>query len=463
MPKPQPKPKRRRWSDLSLVWQFASAGGVVMLVAAIAVGAFVQGRIEEAVVRNTANATALYMESFIAPLTQDLATQDRLSAASLEGIERLLTDTPLGQRVVSFKIWQKGGLVAGASDAALVGRHFEVTQNLRQAWQGVVRADFNDLGDNEDRAEHDLNLPLLEIYSPIRERGSGRVIAIAEFYEIATQLKADLSRARAMSWAAVALVMALIGVSLLAIVLRGSRTIDRQILALSDLSQHNVALRRRVQEAAARFSALNDQALRRIGADLHDGPAQLMGYAALRLDALRATLPTPEARAEMDGVARAVQDSMAEIRNISRGASLPDIDRRPVDEILQSLAESHRARTASPVQVNCRGSEGLDFSPALRICIYRFVQEGLNNAWRHGGGRGQEVRLAVQDGMLEVSVLDRGPGFASPPGEMVGPQAGLGLSGLTDRVESLGGRIEARNRDGGGAELRMTMEVRDGG
>ena len=44
----------------------------------------------------------------------------------------------------------------------------------------------------------------------------------------------------------------------------------------------NVSLRLKVQSAAGRFSALNDQALRRIGADLHDGPAQLMGYSFLR-------------------------------------------------------------------------------------------------------------------------------------------------------------------------------------
>lgn len=64
---------RKGWAGLSLARQFAIAGGVVMLAATLLVGWFVAGRIEEVVVRNTANATALYMESFVAPLTQDLA------------------------------------------------------------------------------------------------------------------------------------------------------------------------------------------------------------------------------------------------------------------------------------------------------------------------------------------------------------------------------------------------------
>ena len=47
-------------------------------------------------------------------------------------------------------------------------------------------------------SEHALGLPLLEIYSPIREIRSGKVIAVAEFYEIATQLQHDLNQARAL-------------------------------------------------------------------------------------------------------------------------------------------------------------------------------------------------------------------------------------------------------------------------
>ena len=311
-------------------------------------------------------------------------------------------------------------------------------------------------------AEHALGLPLLEIYSPIREIGTGRVIAVAEFYEIATQLKSDLFWARSMSWAAVAGVMALIGASLFAVVLRGSRTIDRQLLALLNMSAGNLALRLRVQGAAARFSAMNDQALRRIGADLHDGPAQLMGFAALRLDALRAKVADPAARAELETVERAVKDSIVEIRNISRGLSLPDIERKPLDDILAGLVDAHAARTGTEVKLTGSLGARSEPEPALKICIYRFVQEGLNNAWRHAEGRGQEVNLAVKGDMMELCVLDRGPGFARLPPEAGADDEGLGLGGLADRVESLGGRLVMRNREGGGAALCLELDLKGG-
>ncbi|OHC51670.1 MAG: hypothetical protein A3D16_06540 [Rhodobacterales bacterium RIFCSPHIGHO2_02_FULL_62_130] len=447
-------------SEMSLARQFALAGGVVMLVSALAVGGLVQGRIKEVVVRNTANATALYMESFIAPLTQGLADEDRLSEWARGEIGRLLADTALGSRVVSFKIWRKGGLLVDASNTALVGQTFDVTENLKLAWKGEVRADFDDTGDQEDVAEHALGLPLLEIYSPIREVGSGRVIAVAEFYEVATQLKADLIWARLIAWAAVAGVMALIGASLFAVVLRGSRTIDRQLLALRDMSAGNLALRLRVQGAAARFSAMNDQALRRIGADLHDGPAQLMGFAALRLDALRGKMADPAARAELETVERAVKDSIVEIRNISRGLSLPDIEKKPLDDILARLVDTHAARTGTEVKLAGRLGALADLGLPLKICIYRFVEEGLNNAWRHASGAGQEVRLAVTGDVMELCVLDRGAGFAQIPPEPDSDTEGLGLDGLADRVESLGGRLILRNREGGGAALCMELDLK---
>ncbi len=451
--------RRKGWAGLSLARQFALAGGVVMLAATLLVGWFVAGRIEEVVVRNTANATALYMESFVAPLTQDLARHENLSAASRQSIGALLEGTALGRRVVSFKIWREGGLLVDASNTDLVGQRFSPTENLKLAWAGEVRADFEDTADPEDARENVLHVPLLEIYSPIREIETGRVIAVAEFYEVATQLEADLARARLASWGTVALVMLAIAGGLFAIVLRGSHIIDAQLAALTEMSARNVALRLRVQGAAARFAAMNDQTLRRIGADLHDGPAQLMGFAALRLDALRRAAG-PQAGPAVDEVARAVKDAIAEVRTISRGLSLPDIDRRSLADLVQGLAEAHKARTGAEVAVETRIAPGVDLPEAVKICIYRFVQEGLNNGWRHAEGRGQQVRLSITGPELSLIVADRGPGFAAPPPGPGADGTSLGLAGLADRVESLGGQFSARNRDGGGAELRMTLDLR---
>lgn len=456
-------PPLRSWKSLSLAAQFAIAGGCVMLLSVALVGWLVVQRIEDGVVRNTALASAQYIDSIIAPLSQDLADADSLSPGAKRAIDELFHGTSLGDRVVSFKLWKPDGLVAEASDPALTGKRFEISKNLAQALGGEVSASFEDLNDEEDRHEHDLGLPLLEIYSPIREVWSGKVIGAAEFYEVATQLDKDLGSARKNSWIAVALIFSSIGALLYLIVLGGSRTIDSQRRALTErlaevqgLNDRNRALRERVQGAAARFSAMNDQALRRIGADLHDGPAQLLGYAALRLDALRDSAADA---GEVDRIERAVKDAIREIRTISRGLSLPDIEARSAADIVQSVADAHAARTGSAVAVTCDIPEGGALPAAVKICLYRFVQEGLSNAWRYGGAKDQEVSLTRSGGRLRLAVRDAGPGFGA--GAAVSEDGGgMGLAGLRDRVESLGGTFTARNRaDGPGAEIIMELEV----
>lgn len=63
---------------------------------------------------------------------------------------------------------------------------------------------------------------------------------------------------------------------------------------------------------------------------------------------------------------------------------------------------------------------------------------------------------------LTLSVLGRGPGSGTAETEAGGEGDGMGLSGLVDRVESLGVRFETRNRPGGGAELQLILDIGEG-
>jgi signal transduction histidine kinase len=80
-------------------------------------------------------------------------------------------------------------------------------------------------------------------------------------------------------------------------------------------------------------------------------------------------------------------------------------------------------------------------SVSAKICIYRFIQEALNNGFRHGGGVGQKVRQTLEKEQIVVEVEDEGPGFDPET-----PKPGrLGLTGLRERIESLGGTFLVRS------------------
>jgi len=110
------------WRQLTLPGQFLVAGALVMVIAMFVVGSWVSRQIEAAVVENSATSAALFMESFISPLGQELAETDTLSPPARQALAEIFQGTALGERVVSYKIWLPGGRVVHSSNAALIGQ-----------------------------------------------------------------------------------------------------------------------------------------------------------------------------------------------------------------------------------------------------------------------------------------------------------------------------------------------------
>jgi signal transduction histidine kinase len=459
----QTVPPLVRWNGRSLAEQFLLAGGVVSLAAMAGVGLLVTNLIETGVTRNSAAATALYVDSIIAPLLPDMQTSEVLSDTVTHALDETLGQGALGRRLVSFKLWRRDGTILYSNNKSLVADRFEVNQDLARAFAGDMIARFNRIGNIEGDAERASSQPLLEIYNPVLQPWSGEVVAVSEFYEIATELERSLRQAALLSWLAVASVTLGFFLILSAIVFRGSRKIESQshalearVRQLSDLLAQNRSLRLRVQRASQRAAALNESYLRRIGADLHDGPAQLVALASLKLDS--AALLDPHASAEdRERIASAIKSSldgaMREIRSICNGLVLPHIESAEPTEILALAVREHEQRTNARIELSLSNPPP-SLSPSAKICIYRFVQEALNNGYRHGNGAWQSVILTSESGRIFVEVADNGPGFDPT----VVPPGCLGLAGLRERVESLGGGF-AIDSSRKGTKVKMFLNI----
>lgn len=121
-----------------------------------------------------------------------------------------------------------------------------------------------------------------------------------------------------------------------------------------------------------------------------------MAFAALRLDALKSQSGDDRLRADLAKVATAVTEAITYIRTLSRGLSVPDLDRRDKGEVLKWLADGHAAHTGTAVHMTGVAGDQPDLPLALRLCIYRFVEEGLTNAWRHAGGGVRNCASAIR-------------------------------------------------------------------
>jgi signal transduction histidine kinase len=224
------------------------------------------------------------------------------------------------------------------------------------------------------------------------------------------------------------------------------------------LIEQNAELRRQIDESQRRLVEINDLVLRRVGVELHDGPAQLISFALLRLDGLQpqgALLSQHTSSCDLERIRGALQDALAEIRCMAAGLMLPELTRVPPADVLQLAVRSHERRTGTSVACEVE-SLPEQLSAAVKSCLYRFAQEALNNAYRHAGGRGQAVRARCWRDLIEVEVTDAGPGF-EPGDERVGGR--LGLQGMRERVTSLGGTLEIESRPGLGTRLttRFTL------
>ncbi|MEZ5913905.1 MAG: sensor histidine kinase [Paracoccaceae bacterium] len=445
----------------SLAGQFLIAGSVVMAIAALIIGNWVERRIEQGVVQSSAISAALYMESFISPLSQELADDAGLSEPARTALHEIFETTALKTRVVSYKIWKEGGLIVEASDPALRGGRFEPGEELLAAWNGAVGASFEDFEDGEDDGEAALGIPLLEVYSPIRELWTGEIIAVAEFYERADELARELADAKRNSWLIVAGVFATSGALLFGIVGAGSRLIERQRMTLQDqlaesrrMSEQNLRLRERVMQAAQRSTAQSDRVMQRIGQDLHDGIAQHLSLASLRFEE---AAPADAENAETVRVAMAA--AMRELRAISRGLALPDIDQLDPHALVTRAVEDHRKLFRSNVTVENALDAALPLDEPAKLCIYRFLQEALTNAARHGEADAIAVNASHSGATVTVEVSDNGKGFAPETPRLVGDTGGQGLMSLRDRAETLNGQVSIRSRPGQGTAIELTLPI----
>ena len=456
---------------LSPAQRFMLGSLAILAIGMAGIGAWVTSQIEEGVVDRTAATTALYVDSLVAPPLQDLTESDRLTPESIDRLDWLFEDTPLGQEVVVFQVWDPTGQVVYGTVPSLVGQQFPVEDHLARALAGEVSAD---IGEPEGAGELPPNVPrheLIEIYSPIRSRSTGDVIAAAEFYYATDGLAGDVAAAQRRSWLVVGGATLVIYVLLATFIQRISDTVRRQQRKLSDqvtrlteVLQQNQELHERVRGAAARTAALNERFLRRFSAELHDGPAQEISLALLRLDHLAALAGTSECdeslkagiERELEVIQGSLRRSLKDVRATSSGLLLPHIGELTVAQTVEHVVRGHQRRTGLAADITLRDLP--EQAPlATKIALYRIIQEALNNAWRHADGAVPTVTVAGSGDQLLIEVADPGPGF--DPAVAQGSETHLGLTSMRERAESLGGEFRIDSAPGRGTRAIATLPL----
>jgi signal transduction histidine kinase len=452
------------FKKLSLSQRFMLASLVILLAGMLGIGAWVQQQVVTGVIHRTGATTALYVDSFVAPQVQELGQVDALSAAHRDTLSKLLTNTPMGEQIVMIKIWDTRGKLLYSTDPSAIGKTFPMHEGMLRARLGEVDSEISQLNDEENKDLGAVYKQLLETYSPIWLSGTNQIIAVAEFYQLTGDLEQELSVLTQRSWLVVGLAILVIYLLLAGFVRGASLTIQGQqselaqkVEQLTELLSQNRELSERVRRASGSVAQLNEGYLKRIGSELHDGPAQDLGLSILKLDALAGRLEASTADADianqLNEIGVSLQNALKEMRGIAAGLSLPQLAELDLAGTVLHVVRAHERRTGSRVELSLMPITDNVALP-IRITIYRLIQEALNNAYRHAAGAGQRVRVSSEARQLVLMISDAGTGFDPRRAVLSGR---LGLSGMRERVESLGGWFEIDSRPGQGTTILVRL------
>lgn len=248
---------------------------------------------------------------------------------------------------------------------------------------------------------------------------------------------------------------------------------DYAVRAPVDGSSEFVAIAARLNSLAATLDRLNDEnrrLLRRmihvqdeerrdIARDLHDEIGPFLFTVRAGVGALARKARTPGADpallaqdcAKIDGQIAALQQVNRRILGRLRPAALSEIG---LADALEALARGWRETRADvAIELALDGAQG-DMDETSALTAYRVAQEGLTNAFRHSGARRIVLSATRAGDLLRIEVSDDGAGLA--PGPSGG---GLGLRGMRERVEALGGALKVENNPSGGARLVATLRI----
>jgi PAS domain S-box-containing protein len=198
-----------------------------------------------------------------------------------------------------------------------------------------------------------------------------------------------------------------------------------------------------LQASRARLVEVADAERQRIQRNLHDGAQQRLTSVLLHLGMLRAS-SGPDYRM-LDVAIEELAAGLDEIRNLASGLHPAVLTERGLATALEALAMK------APVAVELETLPARRLPEQIEAAAYYVVAEALTNVQKHAGARRVLVRVETDDERVEVSVADDGAGGAD--------QAGHGLRGLADRVESLGGTLTLESPDGGGTLVRAEIPL----
>ncbi len=209
------------------------------------------------------------------------------------------------------------------------------------------------------------------------------------------------------------------------------------------------------ERAEARLEEAREVERSRIARALHDDALQALADAMVLATAARGASPsglTSQLVLKLQRVGRQLRGAIYDLR-------LPAEHNKALPLVLEELVAVHREMGGVEIGLQIGQSTPAGPFGTDGIELVRIVGEALTNARRHAHARQVVVRVAAEEGKLWAEISDDGLGFDP---RSVAPAMHHGITGMRERAELLGGRLEVRSQPGSGTTVRFEADLSDG-
>jgi signal transduction histidine kinase len=222
-------------------------------------------------------------------------------------------------------------------------------------------------------------------------------------------------------------------------------------LALGIARQAAVAIENaRLHERAQQAAVVEER--QRLSRELHDSVTQALYGISLYAEAAGRALTNGDVQPAADNLQEirdTTQEALGEMRLLLFELRPPLLQERGLAAALRARLQGVETRAGLVTQFDCQTEERL--SPEKEQELYRIAQEALNNVLKHAHAGRVEVHLAIAEGDATLEVVDDGGGFESS----FSGGYGLGLRGMYERVERLGGTLRIESAPGAGTRVQV--------
>jgi signal transduction histidine kinase len=217
--------------------------------------------------------------------------------------------------------------------------------------------------------------------------------------------------------------------------------------------EESLAARHQLQDVSKRLVGTEERERRAISRELHDEVGQSLSALLVNVDNLAAMSDQSAVfQQELQSIKKLAETCVSEVRDMALLLRPSMLDDLGLVAAVEWQAREVSKRTGMVVDTSDENVSD-ELPEEHKICMYRVVQEALNNCSKHAGAKRVGVLVKQVPGHLQVSVEDDGKGFDAAH------VRGLGLLGMSERVSQLGGALEVKSELGEGTRLLVDLPL----